>query len=1053
MKIPALLFGSGLCALVYQTVWLRELRLVFGASTPASAAVLAIFMGGLGFGGLLLGKRAEREGKPLAFYGRLEVAIALLAALSPLLLFVVRAAYFKLGGAPALGETGAQLVRLVLAGLVLGLPTFLMGGTLPAATRAYMTERDFSRTRLATLYGLNTIGGMAGVLLPTFLLFEAWGIRGTLFAAAFVNGAIAFVAIRSARPVPLSGGSKARAHASADAGHERRDDDDRAAEKSDVTPLPPPSLVLGALAVTGFAFLMMELVWYRMLAPLLGGSTYTFGLILAVVLAGIGAGGVLYSISNRRPSLALFGLTCGLESLAIALPFAWGDGLAIEVLKLMSAGDAGNALSFGGRVWIWTVATTLVVLPAAIVTGFQFPLLIALLGRGRTNVGRHVGLGYAWNTVGGIAGALAGGFGAITMFGAVGVWKGTALLLSAIAVAALVASVRRREREGVRSLAGLAAAAVSVFALLVATGPTAVWRHAPIGAGRAKLEQTAPNDVRSFENRVRRGIVWEAEGRESGVALQSGVSLAFLINGKSDGSARLDAPTQIMYGLLGGLVHPKPERALVIGLGTGSTAGWLAKIPSMTQVDVAELEPAIREVAVRCEAVNEAALANDKVNVFWGDGREMMLTAREPYDLIASEPSNPYRAGIASLFTKEFYESVRASLGDRGLFLQWVQAYEIDEQTLATIYATLSDVFPYVETWQTKVSDLLLVCSKQPIDYGTGAMRARLADEPFRSAVANSWGVLDLEGVFAHYVANDRFPAYMTARHDAPVNTDDRPAVEFGFARTVGRQGLFTINDLRAAALDEGMSRPQHILGTLDGTRIMEEFATQFAWEEIAPPDQQGMPRDAYLRARALRAYLEGEKRTAIEVWRQQSAEPQGYVHALMLADLLATAGDPASRIWIDRIKPISRGSALLLLSKLAWAEKKPDEAVRLLAESLMLYRTDPWPWTFLMKDALVFAQRIAAAYAPGAQQIYDALRVPFAVELLEDLRRTALVNVGPAVSPDLGAEAIAVWEPHVPWEKAFLSLRSERYDFVKHPFATRARLDLEEFERLERAR
>lgn len=1052
MKIPALLFGSGLCALVYQTVWLRELRLVFGASTPASAAVLAIFMGGLGFGGLILGKRAEREKKPLAFYGRLEAAIALLALLSPLLLAVVRSSYFALGGAPALGETGAQLARLALATLVLGLPTFLMGGTLPAATRAYMTDRDFSRKRLATLYGLNTLGGMFGVLLPTFVLFEAWGIRGTLFAAALLNAVIAILAIRSARPVPVTSAINTDEIVRDAAGRGARENGGSGGKAVGAS-LPPAPLVLAALAITGFAFLMMELVWYRMLGPLLGGSTYTFGLILAVVLAGIGAGGVLYSIANRKPSLALFGLTCGLESLAIALPFVWGDGLAIEVVKLMSGNGPAAVLSFGGRVWIWTVATTLVVLPASIVTGFQFPLLIALLGRGRAQVGRQVGLGYAWNTVGGIAGALAGGFGMITLLGAVRVWMGSAILLSALAVATLLFSAIRKECEQTRALAGLLAATLSAVALIATDGPTAVWRHAPIGAGRAKLETTTPNAIKSFENRVRRGIVWEAEGRESGVALQTGVSLAFLINGKSDGSARLDAPTQVMYGMLGGLIHAKPERALVIGLGTGSTAGWLAKIPTMQRVDVAELEPAIREVAVRCAAVNEEALANEKVNVFWGDGREMMLTAREPYDLIASEPSNPYRAGIASLFTQEFYESVGSSLADRGLFLQWVQAYEVDEQTLATIYATLSDVFPYVETWQTKVSDLLLICSNQPIDYGTGAMRARLADEPFRSAVSNSWGVLDLEGVFAHYVANDRFPAYMTARHDAPVNTDDRPAIEFGFARTAGRQGLFTINDLRVAALGEGMSRPQHILGTLDGTRIMEEFATLYAWEEITPPEQEGMPRDPYLRARALRAYLEGDKRTAIEVWRQQSAEPQGYVHALMLADLLATAGDSTSRVWIDRIKPINKGSALLLLSKLAWAEKRPDEAVRLLAESLLLYRTDPWPWTFLMKDAFTFAQRVAAAYEPGAQQIYDALRVPFAVELLEDLRRTALVNVGPSVSPELGAEAIAVWEPHVPWEKAFLSLRSERYDFVNHPLATHARLDLEEFERLERAR
>ena len=210
-RIIPLLFISGFCGLVYQTAWLRELRLVFGASTAASAAVVAIFMGGLGLGGYLLGRRADEADRPLALFARLEAAIAIAAMASPLLIWASRELYFITGGAIVLGTPVATLVQLVLAALVLGIPTVLMGGTLPAAVRVVVGEADVRRRGLAIVYGMNTLGAVMGALLATFFMLEILGTRATIWAAGCVNMLLAVVAnamARKAAPVEVSGVAK-----------------------------------------------------------------------------------------------------------------------------------------------------------------------------------------------------------------------------------------------------------------------------------------------------------------------------------------------------------------------------------------------------------------------------------------------------------------------------------------------------------------------------------------------------------------------------------------------------------------------------------------------------------------------------------------------------------------------------------------------------------------------------------------------------------------------------------------------------------------------------
>ncbi|HUP65081.1 MAG TPA: spermidine synthase, partial [Thermoanaerobaculia bacterium] len=659
-SVSALLFSSGLCALTYQTAWFRELRLIFGSSTPASAAVLAIFMGGLGLGSALLGKRADASRNPLALFAKLEAGIAISAAMSPLLVIAGRWLYIAAGGSTTLGSAGATMARLVISALILAVPTILMGGTLPAAARAVEVRQDSARRRVALIYAANTFGAVTGAALSTFFLLELLGNRRTLWLAAALNLMVALAAwvlsrgLRFEEAPTTERGGGVTAEAPPDRSR-------------------PRALILAAAAVCGFAFFLMEIVWYRALSPLLGGSTYTLGLILAVALGGIGAGGFLYSLHGigRRPTLSLFALTCAAEALFLAIPYALGDRIAILAVLLRRLGAVG----FFGFVSGWSVIVALVALPAAIVAGYQFPLLVALLGKGKAGVGRDAGHAYAWNTAGAIAGSLAGGFGILPLLTLLGTWKLVVVLMAGLSLVTLLFAARANRRIAPVALPLLVSA--GAVACLFALGPTEVWRHSPIGAGR----EDAPDDHGSFTRWIREqrsSIEWEFDGIESTVGLQSRDSFSFLVNGKSDGSARYDAGTQVMSGLIGAMLHPEPRKAFVIGLGTGSTAGWLGRVPGIERVDVAELEPGIVRVAAACVPVNADPLGNPRVRILFGDARELLLTSRESYDVIFSEPSNPYRAGVASLFTKDFYEAASRRLNEGGLFLQWLQGYEIE---------------------------------------------------------------------------------------------------------------------------------------------------------------------------------------------------------------------------------------------------------------------------------------------------------------------------------------------------------------------------------------
>jgi spermidine synthase len=1042
VPVAGLLFLTGTCALIFQASWFREFRLVFGASTAASSAVLAVFMGGLGIGNALLGKWADRARTPLAMYALLELSIALSAALSPLVIDALHGLYIVMGGQLALGFPAATAVRLAMSALVLGVPTFLMGGTLPAAVRAVTVCEDHQRRGAALLYGVNTLGAVVGVLGSTFFALEFFGTRKTLWLACLINIGTALSALALSRYAVRRGGpASARQIARKTAKSKTGTTNEQARKESF-----PANLVYAVAGIAGFAFFLMELVWYRMLCPILGGTTFTFGLILAVALAGIGLGAAAYALYFRRTPLSVHGLafTIALEACGIAVPFALGDRLAVLAATLRGA----NTAHFLGEVGGWAVVASVVILPAAFVSGLQFPLLIGLLGRGDEDVGKQLGLTCSWNTVGAICGSLAGGFGLLPLLSAPGVWRSTAVLLAVLGVSVFVYAWQLARRR-VWAIATVGAGIITAC-LIACPGPTTFWRHGAVGAGRdARMrELTDPNDVRDWENEVRRSVLWETDGVESSVAVVGSDALAFHLNGMCDGNAIKDAGTQIMLGLIGGALHSQPRTVVVVGLGTGETAGWLAEVPSIEHVDVVELEPAVREMASRCREVNRDVLANPKVRLIFNDAREVLLTTGERYDLVVCEPSNPYRSGIANLFTREFYLAGHDRLNDKGMFVQWVQAYEIDPRTMRTLLATFKSVFPHVEVWQSKLGDLVLVGSDQRPAYSVPALRSKVAAEPFASALRCAWHTAGLEGMFSHYVGGPALVDHFIGGDGAAVNTDDHNEIEYGFARTLGRANWDAAGALYHQSVETGDHRPPVNGGTVDWNAV----TLVRLWDAAVRAGNKLSADDLTLIEgtdnKVLERYVAKDARGMLVAWEGLPRSATCLTELTVIAHLYAESASSKAEPLIGQLGNHLPTEAEALRGILAWRQRKFGESGERLATALRRLRGDPWVLEHVCLKTFSAAIGVAKEDPTQAPRLLQALGEPFAAYYADERRRATACVIAEALGPAPVAQVVESFEPYVPWSEEFLTYRRRAYRDAGHRLAAQADRDVQEFVR-----
>jgi spermidine synthase len=402
------------------------------------------------------------------------------------------------------------------------------------------------------------------------------------------------------------------------------------------------------------------------------------------------------------------------------------------------------------------------------------------------------------------------------------------------------------------------------------------------------------------------------------------------------------------------------------------------------------------------------------MHVTIGDGRELLLTSQQKYDVIFSEPSNPYRAGIASLFTREFYQAIKQRLNPGGVFLQWVQVYEVDRQAIDLVYATLGSEFPHIESWRTH-RDLLLIATNEPLKYDATSLRRMIASEPYRQGLKVSWRVAELEGLFARYVARPEYAREVSARHRGPLNTDDRNLLEFGFARSVNRHDLFDMKTVLDLSKRRGFDRPP--------------VASDLDWETV----EHG------------RSLLYG---TPVPRGEAPAGDP-AKLYALLFDRVLraAASGRPLPPELVGRLEEVAPEGAAILAASLAYRAREPERAVELLSGVFERLRRDPWPDADLMFTAMKMIGHLGVQDREQAGIILALLREPFASRVLDEQRSETGFQI--ATHHRMAEECVAFLanlEPWVPWRQTLLERRVTCYEIAGSPKLNRARVELAEF-------
>jgi hypothetical protein len=361
--------------------------------------------------------------------------------------------------------------------------------------------------------------------------------------------------------------------------------------------------------------------------------------------------------------------------------------------------------------------------------------------------------------------------------------------------------------------------------------------------------------------------------------------------------------------------------------------------------------------------------------------------------------------------------------------LQWLQAYNVDGQAVRTIYATLASTFPTIDTWELAANDLLLVASKKQIVYDAAALRARIAEEPFRSALAFAWRAIDLESVFGHFVASTPFARRIAEAEHGRLNVDDRALVEFGFARMSADNVALSGKDIRKLARQRGEHRPGAFRGDIDWTRADEQWASFLVAEEEKddPPDFLGQEPKARLYAQT--QFLAGDPAKAVAFWYSQHDEPKTPTELAVVAESLASTADERARPFIERLRSYQPTEADAIEARLLLRQGKPREAAAAIETTFERHRRDAWPWSIVAKHAIDTAEEITRADPSLADRMYAALEHPFPVYLHEDRRINAMLKIAMKNKLEVPcARTLDLFEPFVPWQRDVLDWRAGCY-------------------------
>jgi spermidine synthase len=776
----ALIFAaSGAAALIYEVTWTRLLTLQLGHGVAAASTVLAAFMGGLAVGSAAGGRWGSRVAplEALRVYAMLEVAIAVVALVLPLLLEGVEP---LLASAYADGAGGARfgVLRLVTSLLLLSVPAAAMGATFPVAARWFVQRAEFAARDAGALYAANTVGAALGALAAGFILLPFMGLIGATWVAVGLNGVAAAGALYLSTHAPLPVTSPAT-------GTAKETGSPAKGRKASITsrrPSSSPWIAAAALGVSGFASLVLQVVWTRLLALIFGPTTYAFSIIVSVFIAGLALGAALSSRLQSRVVNPFVGLAVCL-ALSVGLAAASASLIDQGLLAIANAVAQPN-VTFSDVLVRQALLSLALLAPMTIAFGAAFPFAVAAATRSDDRVAADLGLIYAVNTAGAIAGALLAGFVLIPAAGL----HGTLRIVTVIGgLGGLALLFTRRTRDKSRVLAAALAIAVLALGLFLPQ-----WDRLLLSSGAYKYAAALQGpDVRTALTAGE--LLYYREGASATVAVRRVAGTTSLaIDGKVDASNAGDMLTQRLLAHVPLLLHPNPKKVAILGLGSGVTLGSALTHP-IARADVLEISPEVVEASRHFSTENHNAIDDPRTRLIVGDGRTHLALTREQYDVIVSEPSNPWMAGIASLFTREFFEAAKARLTPGGVLCQWAHTYDISTGDLQSIVATFVSVFPDGSLWLVGDGDVLLIGSNGPIEPKLDGM-ARAFERPLVRADLASVGVKSPAHILSMFIADGERLAQWSA--GASIQSDNRAALEFS-----GPQSIFGPSDADNAKL------------------------------------------------------------------------------------------------------------------------------------------------------------------------------------------------------------------------------------------------------------
>lgn len=692
-------FMSGFSGLIYEVLWTRMIVRIIGAAPFAVSIVLTVFMGGLGIGSYIASRTIDRIKEPLKLvriYGLLELLIGGYGLILPLLLILFKPFYVVLYNSLFEYFLLYNFLTFVGCAILFCVPVICMGATLPILCRFYVTSLSHLGSHAGRLYGLNTIGAAFGSLLCGFWLINIYGTSGTLVIAVSINTAIGLACLIAARKGTMSAVDIDSKEAS-----EKVLPEDSNRER--------PAVVRGALvifAVSGFCAMAYEVIWTKLLGLIVGPTTYSFTIVLATFIIGLALGSLLFGwLADRvkRPISLLLGSQIVAALLVLGMSQLLGNSQLFFAKLIATYLDRFTQLHLVKGIVLFGL-----MLPPTLFLGATFPLVGKIYTSSLSKVGRSIGYAYAINTVGAVLGSFCAGFVIIPLLGKE---DGLSLVVGGQILAVLVVA-GFVYNQAKRSRIKIAVVAVIVLAGLYCCLNYPAWNRRLLAEGKYHRFEEMGVDVKGYgwlEALVKGPEILDRYDKSELLYYGDGIGgftavlkythalgdsyLSMTNSGKADASSRGDMKTQTLSAHFPMLFHKSPKNVLVLGLASGITAGEVLYYP-VDRLDVLDINREVVKASDFFLPWNNNVLNHPKTNMIIQDGRAHLELTDQKYDVIISEPSNPWMAGLATLFTRDFFASVFDKLEEDGIFVQWVHAYQMDWETFALIGRTFTDVFP-----------------------------------------------------------------------------------------------------------------------------------------------------------------------------------------------------------------------------------------------------------------------------------------------------------------------------------------------------------------------